>query len=352
MKKMVFVTPSLSSGGAERVISELAGYVASLGDFEVFVICMVKEKRFYSLPAQVKVIEPDFNHRDYNRIAFTSKIFWYLRKTLAIWRPDFLLSFGGKYNAFVLLAARGLNIQCFISERSRPGISYGKLLDLLNPIVYKLADGIVAQTRQAQEELYKQTRHNNIRVIGNPIKMIARRSVGRENIILNVGRFISSKNQSLLVEYFAAVTDGTWKLVFLGEGAYLESTKLKARELGLGDSVFFAGVSSDVTHWYSVAKIFAFTSVSEGFPNVLGEALSTPLASISFDCSAGPSDLIEDGVNGFLVQELNHEEYKCKLKKLMSDEALRSAFESVSTKRIQKFQIGEIGKQYLAFITE
>lgn len=351
-KKFFFITPSLTSGGAERVISELAAYFAGFPDFEVTVICLIKEERFYRLPANVKLIEPDFDHRNYSRLVFTYKIYRYLRNYLKKNRPDAQLSFGGKYNSFVLLAAMGLGIDTFVSDRSRPTISYGKVLDILNPIMYKKAKGIVAQTGRAKEEALKKTGHKNIRIIGNPIKQLTRQDgVAKQKIVLNAGRFIKSKHQPLLAEYFAKVNDGTWKLVFLGNGEYFEATKQKVKDLGIEQYVEFPGTVTDIESYYSKAGIFAFTSTSEGFPNVLGEALTVPLASISFDCEAGPADLIEDGKNGFLVPMMDHEQYMAKLKRLMDDEQLRLDFEREAGQRIKKFSFEGIGRQYKEFMT-
>ncbi len=350
--KVHFITPSLTSGGAERVISELATYFAGIPQLEVTVICLIREKQFYTLPPNVKIVEPDFDYKKYSRPVFTFKIYNYLRTYLKKNKPDVQLSFGGKYNSFVLLAAMGLGIKTFVSDRSRPTISYGRFTDRLNAIMYKRAHGIVAQTEAAKKEALKKTGHKNIRVIGNPIKMVKPQpGVVKENIILNTGRFIKSKHQPVLAEYFAKVNDGTWKLVFLGEGEYLAATKQKIKDLGIEEHVLFPGTVSNVDAYYSKASIFAFTSTSEGFPNVLGEALSAPIACISYDCVAGPSDLITDGKNGFLVKEMDHEAYVTKLKKLMDDVSLRQQFEQEAAQMIKQFRVDEIAKQYLEFMT-
>lgn len=348
--KICLVTPSFSSGGAERVLSQLAKHFAAMDQLEVTIVSLIRAVKFYPLPPNVQFIEPTFEHKQYSRAAFTIKIYRHLRSYLKQSRPDIVVSFGGKYNSFVLLAARGLGIRTFVSERSRPNISYGKFLDRVNPYMYKKATGIIAQTGFAKNLMAKRTGHKNIISIPNPIPVIENTGLKKENIILNVGRFIKSKNQSLLLEYFAAVREGDWKLVFLGDGHYLEATKQKAIELGIENWVSFPGVVQDVESYYAQSKIFAFTSVSEGFPNALGEALSASLGCISFNCVAGPADLIEDGVNGFLVEELNHEEYKRKLKRLMTDELLRHQFEAASQKHMEKFATEKICDQYLNFI--
>ena len=348
--KILLVTPSFTSGGAERVISQLANHFSTLPNLDVSLLCLISGDKFYKLQDNIKVVEPPFNHRQFNRAVFTFKIFRFLRNYLKTNKPDVVLSFGGRYNSFVLLAARGLTIRTFVSDRSRPDISYGKFLDLFNSIMYKRSTGIIAQTAVAKEIAFKRTGHKNIKVIGNPVRQIESANVPKENIILNAGRFIRSKNQLLLLDYFSAIQDGTWKLIFLGEGQYLEQAKLKARELGIEKFTVFAGNVTNIDDYYAMAKIFAFTSVSEGFPNALGEALSAGLPSISFNCNAGPADLIEDNVNGFLVDEMGHETYKKKLKLLMTDELLRNRFEKQSKIHIQKYAADKICAAYLNFI--
>ncbi len=352
MKNIFFVTPSLTSGGAERVISELAIYFSGFTEFKVTVICLIKEEHFYKLPDNVVIVEPDFYHTHYSRLVFTYKIYRFLRNYLKKNKPYAQLSFGGKYNSFVLLASLGLNIKTYVSDRSRPTISYGKFLDRLNAVMYKKAEGIVAQTNKAKEEALKKTGNKNIKIIGNPIRQVnIDESIERQKLIVNAGRFIKSKHQPLLVEYFAKVNDGTWKLVFLGDGEYCEATKKRVKELGIEQFVEFAGTVKDIDKYYNKASIFAFTSTSEGFPNVLGEAMSAGLASISFDCVAGPSDLIEDGINGFLVEEMNHEEYMQKLGRLMQEPYLRKSFGEKARHNIQKFSSDNIGKEYMKFMT-
>lgn len=348
--KIVMILPALSPGGLERVMIELAWYFSKVQNIEVTLISLTKGNSFYKIPDNINFYEPLFKHRKYNRIVFTIKIFSFLRKKLKELKPNILLSFGGKYNSFVLLASSGLKIKTYISDRSRPSISYGKFLDMLNPIMYKRATGIVAQTKHAKKAIFKKTKHRNIKVIGNPIRVIDSELL-KENIVLNVGRFIKSKHQDLLIEYFAEINLPNWRLIFLGDGPYWEDAKEKAKKLKIIDKVEFLGVIKNIDEYYSKSKIFAFTSTSEGFPNALGEAMSAGCACISYNCEAGPSDLIDNGNNGFLVDEMEHTEYKEKLQILMNDEKLRARLGKAARTRIEEnFSIEKIGKQYLDFL--
>ncbi len=107
---------------------------------------------------------------------------------------------------------------------------------------------------------------------------------------------------------------------------------------------------TDVDSQYLKSKIFAFTSNSEGFPNVIGEALSAGLPVVSYDCVAGPSEMIVDGENGFLVPVFDDDLFQKRLQQLIDDEELRQKMARKAPESVEKFSIEKIGQQYLDFI--
>lgn len=349
-KKLILILPSLSSGGMERVMTQLAYHFVDLPKFEVNMLIMTRNEKFYDLPARVKIYEPDFDYRQYNKLFYSFKTLLFIRKILRELRPDVGLSFGGKYNAFVLVAGFGVNIRLYISERSQPNISYGRFLDLINPWAYRLAAGIIAQTNKAKEACLRQTNHKKISVIPNPIRMISCQERNRKPIIINVGRFISTKHQDWLIDYFDQLKPAGWKLCFLGDGPKIEIVKDYAKSKSTSGNMIFAGNVVEIDRYYMQASIFAFTSTSEGFPNALGEAMAAGCACISFDCDAGPSELIDDGVNGFLIAEGDHKQYKQKLQLLIEDPILRQQFSVNAREKIQLFSLEKIGNRYLDFM--
>jgi glycosyltransferase involved in cell wall biosynthesis len=350
--RIVLILPSTSSGGLERVMTELAWHFSEQEGIEVNLISLSKGDFFYPLPQKIRIFSPSFSLQDTIRPLFLVRLMIWLRKHVKSVDPDSLLCFGGKFNSFVLLSILGLGVNCYISDRSRPTISYGWFLDFLNPVMYRKAAGIICQTRFAEEIMKKRIGHQNIRVIGNPLRINEEKLYLKENIILNVGRFISSKHQELLVRYFADLRPVGWKLIFLGDGPKLEDVQNLAYDLELNEKTEFLGAKQSIRDYYFSSKIFAFTSLSEGFPNVLGEAMAAGLACISFDCEAGPSDLIDNGENGFLISPYDHEEYKHKLKLLIENESLRNKFGTRAKEKALKYRTDHIGDQYLKFLTK
>jgi len=101
---------------------------------------------------------------------------------------------------------------------------------------------------------------------------------------------------------------------------------------------------------YERAKIVVVTSRAEGFCNILMESLFFGIARISTDCIAGPRELINDGVDGFLCPVGDSAQIAKKLEILMSDEKLRDTLVQNANKRTADFSIETIGKKWTDFI--
>lgn len=359
LKKICLVIPSLQAGGMERVMSELAGYFCMKPDIEVHLVMYgIMPKIFYPIPNNLIVHQPNWEFDNSKRIQSAIKRMAYLRRTIISIAPSAILSFGEHWNSFVLLALYGLHYTVFISDRCQPDKNLGLLHNSLRTWLYPRATGIIAQTSIAQEIYYKQFHHPNIRVIGNPIRSFEGKSesFNRENIILTVGRLILSKHHDLLIDIFLKIANPDWKLVIVGGDAIKQngmerlSVKIKAR--GAENQIILTGSISNVEEYYRKSKIFAFTSSSEGFPNVIGEAMATGLPVVAFDCVAGPAEMIMDGVNGFLVPLFDTDKFEQQLRVLMTNENRRRQMGLAASISVEKFSIESTGGKYYSFIMQ
>lgn len=358
IKRLCLVIPSLQAGGMERVMSELAGYFCMRNNLKVSLVLYGREPDlFYKVPDNILVYRPAlaFNNK-YRRIsAFYRLIF--LRHSISQINPDAVLSFGEYWNSFVLLALYGLHCPVYISDRCSPEKEFSVLHRILRRILYPRAKGIIAQTEKARTLFLKQFgNNNNIRVIGNPIRILDDQSFlkAKENIVLTVGRIIKSKHHDKLIEVFSEIQAPGWKLVIVGDDALNQSNKAKLKELinrlGMEGKIILAGTQSNVDEYYLKSKIFAFTSSSEGFPNVIGEAMSAALPVISFACVAGPDEIIQDEKSGLLVPVFNFNLFRTKLKLLIENEILRINLGQQAREQIQNYSLDKIGKEYYDFI--
>jgi glycosyltransferase involved in cell wall biosynthesis len=215
--------------------------------------------------------------------------------------------------------------------------------------------GVIAQTSEAKEIYHLLYAHKNIVVIGNPIRKVKGEPAQRKNQVLMVGRLISTKHQDRLIRIFLGIDEPGWKLVLVGYDHLKQQHSSKLieliNELNGQDRVILAGKQEDVDKFYLESKVFAFTSSSEGFPNAVGEAMSAGLPVVAYDCIAGPSELIKDGYNGYLIPLFDDELFGQRLSELMKDDQQRIEMGSNAERSIKKFDKEAICEQFWHFIT-
>ena len=348
---------SLGTGGMERVMSELINGFIRKYNAEVHVILYgIERDVFYEVDDRVIIHRPKFLFSNEHRTRSTIQTMAYLHKEIRHINPDSVLSFGNYWNNFVLLATRGLKYPVFVSDRSSPVKNMGVFQNKLRNILYPKASGVIAQTSKAKEHYDKLFRQKNYAVIGNPIREIMVPDGNqRENIVVSVGRLIKTKHYDRLIKLFAELNRSDWNLVIVGGDAQNQYNMAKLQallaELGNPANIILAGTQKDVESYLLKSKIFAFTSSSEGFPNVVGEAMSAGLPVISYDCVAGPSDMIDDGENGYLVPVFDDELFKKRLVQLMDNEEKREKMGRLAKKSIHRFEVEKIVDDFYSFIT-
>jgi glycosyltransferase involved in cell wall biosynthesis len=350
------VIPSLQAGGMERVLSELASYFSLDNKLEIHIVLYDNLREiFYPVPGKISIHKPEFNFNNKWRLLNTLRTFVYLRKTVKRIRPDSVLSFGEYWNSFVLLALSGLSYPVYISDRCSPVKKFSRFHTILRKVLYPGAAGIIAQSEMAKEIYATQFSSTEIRVIGNPIRNISTGSADqKEKIVLMVGRLIKTKHQDKLIELFMEINAPEWKLVLVGYDHLKQNNFERLQTLintnNCQDRIILTGKQADVDKFYASSSIFAFTSSSEGFPNAIGEAMSAGLPVVAFNCIAGPSEMVIDNYNGFLVPLFDYNQFRDKLEILMKDKDLRDRFGKNAKETIKQFSISSIGDKFLEFI--
>lgn len=345
------VIGSLGMGGAERSIAELANFLV-LHNHSVAIITLIKRDHFFELNSKIRLIEPSFYSLDStsNKIVLGLKTIFYLRKAITTLNPDVIYSVA--FPTLFLISTIGLKYPIVISIRCNP-LNH-KLIDpfplFVKRIVFRRATGIIAQTEFAASQIKKMTNHSNIAVIPNFLREIEDVKVEKKKYIINVGRFIKEKGHKYLLEAFSLIPSNGWKLLFVGDGRLRESLVNFAENLNISDRVIFLGEKNNVDYYLRQSEIFVFSSISEGFPNALLEAMAIPLPCISFDCDSGPSEIIHDSVDGFLVKPKDVVTLAAKMAQLMNNEELRDKFMKNAIKVRENFQMDKIANKYFQFL--
>lgn len=351
--KAFLVIPTLTVGGAERVVSIIANNWSN-NNMDVHIVLLVGGKVSFVVKNKIVIHRLNFpiNRRGFYKLFELIKLLFAFRKLIKQENPDFVLSFMNKYNLFVLCSLIGVKNRIIVSERDSPTEKLSYLVVFLRNIFYKYADGVLCQTEDSRRFIIAQTGNKNVISIPNPVEFKDETiDVPKEKIILNVGRLVEKKGQKFLLEIFSNLKCNNWKLVIVGDGPLKESLINLAKELNIYDRVMFIGNTSDVHKWYKKSSIFAFTSILEGFPNSLAEAMVNGLPCISFNCKTGPSDIIIHGVNGVLIEEKNILGFVDQLQMLIDNEELRNSYSKEARKIINKINSDFISSEYLKFCT-
>lgn len=341
----------------ERVMSELAEYFCKKKDVAIHLVLYGKNPTvFYSVPDNLIIHKPSSEFNDRFRRFSTLKRMLYLRKTIKYINPITVLSFGENWNSFVILSLLCLKYRVFVSDRCRPDKNLGLFYQYLRRVLYPMAAGIIVQTSYAKVTYQKLIKHTSFKVICNPVREISTENVvKKENLILTVGRIIPTKNHSRLIDSFLNLNNSDWKLVIVGGDALnmslMNDLKNKINEKGANTRILLTGTLSDVDTYYRKSRIFVLTSESEGFPNVIVEAMSAGLPVVAFDCIAGPSEIITDGKDGFLIPLHNYKLLEEKLCSLMNDPKLRDQIGNEARKSIGRFSPDKICEDYFSYIT-
>lgn len=194
---------------------------------------------------------------------------------------------------------------------------------------------------------------NRICVIPNPVpKEEIDYSIEKENIVLWVGQFSNNiKRPDWMINIWKKVVakNMDWKLLMLGDGDAFESIKSRIDAEGINNVELTGRVK---THsYYQKAKIICMTSVHEAFPMVLMEALQFSVVPIVYNSFTSASFIIVDGVNGYLINPFDEEEYATRLDYILHSKETIDKFADSGRVRIENFSRDNIYKLWMSVLS-
>ena len=374
--RITFVISSLLGGGAERTVANMAAYWTNKG-WEITVLTLFHGRGplAYDLHPKVRHIDllstalhhnprPDAASLLALRHIFDSVspperkaimddivLIVALRHAIVKTNPDRVISFIDATNIRVLLALYKLNLKVLVSERSDPRqVSTGREgWDLLRHRLYPLADRIILLHPEAIS-FFSPNVQARCRVISNAAFYSGGstakepRSRNGENKLLSMGRLEREKGIDLLLHAFSRVAPRhpSWFLDIWGEGPQQCLLEDLAHDLNLSERVRFRGFTQNPFRVMQRSDLFVLPSRFEGFPNVLLEAMSYGLASVSFDCPTGPNQIIRHGIDGLLVPPEDVGALIAALDRLMGNESERARLAGRAPEVIERFSVSKI----------
>lgn len=355
--KILFCITSLDFGGAQRTAVNLVNeWVTRGNDVKIILTYSNVPSINYKLNPLIKIeVLSDLVEKKNKYLPTRINRIIVLRKIAYEYGPDVVISFMTDANILSLLALIRKKTIKIVSERVFPKYSnYGKLFTILQYVTYPMADLIVLQTSKGAEWQKKNYPLVKCQTIPNPIiyplpvvDPIIHTDLflnACDNVVIAVGRLVPQKGFHLLIEAFAKLKQKVnWKLVIVGDGPEKNQLLSLAAGLNLTQNIVFPGLVGNISSWYARAEIFVLSSFYEGFPNTLLEAMAYGCVCVSFDCDTGPSDIIDNEVNGLLIPDVGDiNALTNKLQLLVENKDLRAAISQEAVKVKNTFAVSKI----------
>ncbi|SDR00235.1 glycosyltransferase family 4 protein [Flagellimonas zhangzhouensis] len=343
-----FLTSNLSVGGAERVMILLANHFTKKHQVN---IVMLNDGVDYELDEGINLI--DLNHVNFKIKKLQSLVNLLIHYKKKENRPDVIIPFITQVNLLGILVAKIYGFPVIASEhnshlRKQTPIW---LTNFTWKFIYPKSNFVTVLT-PFDIPFFKKKKVNVV-VMPNPSTFlpITENNHTRDKIILAVGGLDRYWNKGFdsLISIFKEVQklEEDWKLQIIGNGDNgLDFLTKLVEKHELKEKVEFLGYKKNVSDYMYKSSIFILPSRLEGLPMVLLEAMSQGMACIAFDCKTGPSSIIVDKVNGFLIEDQNIEEMIEKLSLLMMNESLRKKLSNEGIKSLENFSIESIGNQW------
>lgn len=321
MRKIAWIIPDLYTGGMPRVLEALSNEFNKDSKYKQYNILLKEKDINFNVYGKIFCLEKEGKNLSEKIFIFMKRIYDFY-KINKKYEFDYVVSFGMAANIInILINKKGKTI---ITEHNVKSIEnnigeginnriYNYIYNLLIKFLYNKADKIITVSKYMGIDLIKYygIKENKIDTIYNgvdekKIEKLKMEPLSDEEykifenpVIINVGSTSRQKGQWHLIKIMPELKKviPNIQLVILGQGDNYNKLYNLVQSLGLENNVHLMGVKSNPYKYMYNAKIFVLSSLYEGFPNVLVEAMTVGLPIISVDCKSGPRELLNNNIN-------------------------------------------------------
>lgn len=347
--KLLFTIKALDDikGGAERVLADVtAGLAEDEHDVTVLSFDSQKGDAFYPLHKKIRRIKLGIGDVK-SRATFgeTIRRMIALRHTVQTEHPDAVIAF--MHSSFVpaAFALIGTGIPVIASEHIVPDYYHDRWFEYRLLLLSRFFVKAFTVLSDDVKRRYPKALQKKMVPITNPVypaKKIAD-TIGtkqKTKTILNVGRLTDQKDQSVLIDAFALLSNDfpDWDLRIIGEGDLRKNLEQHIKEHGLEQRIALPGATAKIEQEYQKAQIFALPSKFESFGLVTAEAMAHGLPTIGFASCPGTNEIITHKDNGLLVDDSNRiQNFANGLRHLMENPDTRKTMGQKGLERVKSF---------------
>lgn len=354
MKRICFFSGDITkSGGTEKVACQIANML--YGRYDVRIVSLTEEntEMFYELDRKIEHFalfksNPD-GIKQFRGIV--TRLGRFIKKS----NIDILIDIDTVLDMFAVPAVAFSKTKLISWEHFNFYESMGNKLRIpIRKYVTRFSDCVVTLTKEDRDNYkgYFGDKHR-IEQIYNPIEFENEGhtyDVGSKTIV-SAGRLSRQKGFDILLQVAEKVfrSHPDWEWLILGEGEDRDKLERTIEENNIR-SVKLMGRVGNVSEYMKKASIYVMTSRYEGFPLVLIEAKANLLPVVSFSCKTGPAELVQDGINGYLVDCFDVDSMAEKIDELIDDPQKRIKFSSNALFDTEKIYGEYIKKQWVKLI--
>lgn len=372
-KRIVILALHLGTGGAEKVISNIANLLCENNEVEIISTYKLKNSPAFYISDKVKInylitnLEPNKQDlksalKSFNLIKLAYEIIrsfkiMILRKKLMIkaiknLNCDIVISTRILHNNWVSKYAKS-NIIKIAQEHNHHNNNVKYIKKLIRSL--KNFDYFMPVSKELCDFYSKKISKPKVMYIPNFIDNVSSKTCNLSNKrLISVGRLDPIKGFDDLIDLFNLFykKHPDWNLHIVGDGPEKEILQTKIHKLGLSKKITLCGTkhSKELENEYLNSSIFVMTSHSESFGLVLVEAANYGLPLLAFDSAQGANEIIENNKNGFLVKNRNAEEMIAKIEELINDSSKMQYFSKNSKNTALKFSKETISKEWNKFL--
>ena len=357
--RIVLIIHSLRAGGAERVLATLANHWA--GQRHRVTIVTLEGRSgsdFYPLAPSIRRVGLDLGGESSgiasgisNNVTRVVR----LRGVISGQKADVIISFMTETNVLSLLATAGKRLPVIIAEHTDPWTGpLRRPWRILRRRLYRRAQALVVLNDRARQ-YFHDWGLRRIVVVPNPVAvgdpdeapdMVVDLPEGR--LIVAAGRLSQEKSFDLLLRAFQQLASrhGEWSLLILGDGPERCALEHMVESLGLSGRVFLPGMTATPHAFFRRADMFVSSSVLEGFPMAICEAMACGTAVVAAEYDDSIHEIIEDGVNGMVVPAGDISSLAGAMTRLIEEPELRIRYAEQARKITERFGIDRIARQW------
>lgn len=344
-KKITFFIGSISNkGGTERVTISIANELYKKG-YNISIMSLFKgHKSYFNLNKNISLYS--LYDTSINTLLNYPMIISKLRNFLKKEKIDILIDVDVILSLNSLPASWRLKTKIISWEHFNFFSNVGvKRRDWARKLAAKYGDKIITLTNEDKEYYQKYLKlDNKADYIYNPTPFEnVKKSFCESKIAISIGRLAYQKGFDKLLNIWKIIEekDSEWELYIIGSGEGKEKLFNQKETLGLKRVKFIEHIDN-IEEYYKKASLYLMTSRFEGLPMTLIEAQSFGLPIISYDIKTGPKDIVENGINGYLIENDNEKEFIENFLDLVTDREKLLTFSGNAYKNTNKFKIEKI----------